>query len=390
MAHPRLTILILAQNSARHLERTLPNLRDVADELVVGVDSLSTDDSPDVVKPFADCVFGFPHEAALPADAASPGVDDFLLPHCTGDWILRVDHDETLGPEWRQESLLDSILSDRGVTHAFVPRRWAIAGDRYLSGRHWHPDADLRLFRNIPSIVRGPRTWHQQTRVAGEGRFLAEAYLVHWKNAWTSREERAATVRFYAGASSYTSHELYLYENQPYRTRPLAEPLPDPRFDVDYPASADARFRAAIHVLQAPDTMLAGDIEPVLVSIHNGSSRRLRPDSDLVRDRGLRLAYHWWSDPPGSEPVVFDGERWVLPRSIEPGEYALAWMRLRAPAQPGAYRAQLDLVEEGVSWFGAHVETPSFPVNVVAWPQENWYPELPEALHQVGPSPGRA
>jgi glycosyltransferase involved in cell wall biosynthesis len=184
MAHPALTILVLARDSARNLERTLPNLRAVADQLVIAVDSLSTDDTPEVVRPFADRVVAFPHEAVSPdTGSAGPGLDEYVLPSCTGDWILRVDHDETLGPEWQNEALLDSILSDRWVTHARIPKRWAVGGgDRYISGRHWHPDSNLRLFRNIPSILLLPQVWHQDLQVYGEGRCLADAYLVHWSN----------------------------------------------------------------------------------------------------------------------------------------------------------------------------------------------------------------
>jgi hypothetical protein len=64
--------------------------------------------------------------------------------------------------------------------------------------------------------------------------------------------------------------------------------MPDAHFEVNYAKSGDPRFRAAIHVLRAPETMLAGDIAGVLVSIHNGSSRPLRPDSDRRRPLPFR------------------------------------------------------------------------------------------------------
>ena len=179
MAGPRLTIVVLARDSARYFERTLPNLRSIADELVIGIDSLSQDDSSEVAHRFADRVINFSHASILPdGSGAGPGVDEFVLPHCAGDWILRLDHDETLGPEWSDRELLESILSDWRVTHAFVPRRWAGGnGESYICGRHWHPDGTLRLFRNIPSLIQMPRVWHQDVRCAGEGRYLAELYL---------------------------------------------------------------------------------------------------------------------------------------------------------------------------------------------------------------------
>ncbi len=152
-----------ARDSARSLERILPKLREVADQLVIGVDSASKDDSPEVAKPFADRVVSFPHEEIIPdTGSTGPGVDEYVLPHCRGDWILRVDHDETPGPEWLDAGLMESILSERRVTHIRVPKRWAVGeGDKYISNRHWHPDANVRLFRNIASILRMPRNWHE-------------------------------------------------------------------------------------------------------------------------------------------------------------------------------------------------------------------------------------
>ncbi len=187
--------------------------------------------------------------------------------------------------------------------------------------------------------------------------FLA-AFLIgyNWSNVWGTRAERVKRALFYAQRSQYTSHELYLHEYQNYETRPLYEAMPDATFEIDYPARCDSRFRVALHILRSPSVMLAGDVEPVLLAIHNGSSRWLRPHhTDAVMAK-INLAYHWLHDSPKRDAAVYDGERWVLPRSIAPGEYALAWMRIRAPLKPGAYLLQLDLVEEGVSWFGCQGE----------------------------------
>jgi hypothetical protein len=187
----------------------------------------------------------------------------------------------------------------------------------------------------------------------------------------------------------YTSHEFYLYELQPHETRPLYEPLPNPRFEVAYAGSSDARFRAAIRVFEAPEAMIAGDVAPVLLGLHNGSSRPLHPDSDMVRASEFAFTQHWWKRGTGKaeEPVVFGGERWPLPRRVAPGEFALAWMRLRAPEEPGEYRVQLDLIEEGASWFSQHVEMPSLTVAVSQQPAGEWYPDLPPNLRLQMPGP---
>jgi len=51
--------------------------------------------------------------------------------------------------------------------------------------------------------------------------------------------------------------------------------------------------------------------------------------------------------------VEYDGLRTPLPRPLAPGESCSAAVRLRTPSQPGRYLLEIDLVEEGVSWFSA-------------------------------------
>jgi hypothetical protein len=50
-----------------------------------------------------------------------------------------------------------------------------------------------------------PGAWHQDMRCAGEGRYLAELYLVHWGNLWTSRAGRPKVSGFPAGAATNVS-----------------------------------------------------------------------------------------------------------------------------------------------------------------------------------------
>jgi hypothetical protein len=93
----RLTVFTKALDSAANLERVLPGYRDVADEVVVGIDSATCDDSWEVARKYADRVFSFPHGCAFGGGELPRSVFfEHLFPHCTGDWILQLDHDETL------------------------------------------------------------------------------------------------------------------------------------------------------------------------------------------------------------------------------------------------------------------------------------------------------
>jgi hypothetical protein len=81
-----------------------------------------------------------------------------------------------------------------------------------------------------------------------------------------------------------------------------------------------------------------------------------------VRNSGVRpwpatgakpvaLSYHWYDDAT-RRLVIFDGVRTPLPRDIDPGVTVRLSTALVAPAQPGRYRLHLELVHEGITWFG--------------------------------------
>src|SRR5262249_37103767 len=145
-----------------------------------------------------------------------------VLPHCRGDWVLRIDQDETLSPQWHDCSYVQNLLADRAMTHCWLPRRWAVPpGDRYISNRHWHPDYQLRLIRNISSLVIFNRSPHSPLVVAGESRRLSDSWIIHWDYVWHDRAMREGKVEFYKALGSYTGEEFYLYEEQRYETRPL-------------------------------------------------------------------------------------------------------------------------------------------------------------------------
>jgi peptidoglycan hydrolase-like amidase len=84
-------------------------------------------------------------------------------------------------------------------------------------------------------------------------------------------------------------------------------------------------------------------------------------------DRPVRLSYHWL-DAAG-RLVVWDGARTDLPRDLAPGESIALSALVVAPAQPGAYLLQWDLLQENVAWFSTRgVPAPTLPVQVGALP----------------------
>jgi hypothetical protein len=65
----------------------------------------------------------------------------------------------------------------------------------------------------------------------------------------------------------------------------------------------------------------------------------------------LNLAYHWLA--PGGPTLVFDGRRTPLPGRVAAGESVSLEASIGVPVKPGDYVLELDLVQEGVAWFGS-------------------------------------
>ena len=92
----------------------------------------------------------------------------------------------------------------------------------------------------------------------------------------------------------------------------------------------------------AVEQVQAGALSSARVELENAGSATWRP-------RRVKLSYHWL-DGHGN-PIVWDGLRTELERSIEPGGLVQASLELRGPIPPGPYALALDLVEEGRFWF---------------------------------------
>ena len=65
----------------------------------------------------------------------------------------------------------------------------------------------------------------------------------------------------------------------------------------------------------------------------------------------VRLSYHWRDDATGNMSV-YDGIRTTLPGDVDPGATVRVRARVAAPPRPGRYRLHLEMVHEGVTWFG--------------------------------------
>ena len=74
-----------------------------------------------------------------------------------------------------------------------------------------------------------------------------------------------------------------------------------------------------------------------------------------ARERGggvhqVSVGNHWL-DPNGKILINDDG-RSALLRDLKPGDAVESALTVNAPAAPGRYLLEVDMLQEGVSWFG--------------------------------------
>lgn len=139
-----LSVCTPARDEAHDLERTLASFRGVADQLVVGIDYRSKDDSWEIAEQYADVVFTITDPKGPPGDEAPKvhfgHIRNRCIERCDGDWIFMTEAHERLLTG--QDELLQLDALPAGVRVGFVKR----TGQGQQWGFPW-------LFRNDPKIT---------------------------------------------------------------------------------------------------------------------------------------------------------------------------------------------------------------------------------------------
>lgn len=112
---------------------------------------------------------------------------------------------------------------------------------------------------------------------------------------------------------------------------------------------ADADFRAELRAVEIPARVAAKSRAEIRVAVRNAGGAVW-----LARERGLSpfqlSAGNHWLDASGNVVAGDDG-RGALPRDLGPGEEAEITFAVNAPRLPGDYLLEIDVLQEGVSWF---------------------------------------
>jgi glycosyl transferase family 2 len=350
-----LSVCIVARDAGSRLRELIEHVGGFADQIVVGVDDASTDDTLDVARAVADIVVRFAHPR-MP----DPALMD-VLRFARGDWILSLDDDERV--DGRFPALLPELLEDERHSHYWFPRKWVVDADppRYVRAHPWYPDWQLRLFRNDLRTVWHPVEVHEGYRVVGMGSHEARTSIVHLERLLTTERDRQEKVRRYRRFRGDRRHEDYYGPIDRSQVFPLEDP------PVDAPGLRDAGQRegrvvegvrrglepgtpppwGAMLGASTPARVEAGSHHTVEVLTENtGALRWIPPREDWPR---LFLSYH--VARPDGAIAEWDGARTPIGAIVDPGERWLSLARFVAPTKPGEYLVGWDVVSEGEIWF---------------------------------------
>ncbi len=126
----------------------------------------------------------------------------------------------------------------------------------------------------------------------------------------------------------------------PSHLRPEAE-----QRDVSSPMPASA-YAASLRVENdLPSQVMPGATISLVASVTNTGDRPWRQ----AESGPLRLGNHWLS--PAHVMLIQDDGRASLPGEIEPARPCHVTLEVTAPAEPGEYVLECDIVHEGISWF---------------------------------------
>ncbi len=133
----QITAVIIAFNESRHIAECIVSAQQVCDEVIVVVDSKTSDDTAAISEKCGAVVV---HQEYL-GDGPQKAV---AVPQARNDWILALDADERL--ESDAVELINTLDLSRHDVDAYAFRRRNFVGDHWIKAAGFYPDVVTRLY----------------------------------------------------------------------------------------------------------------------------------------------------------------------------------------------------------------------------------------------------
>jgi 4-amino-4-deoxy-L-arabinose transferase-like glycosyltransferase len=158
------------------------------------------------------------------------------------------------------------------------------------------------------------------------------------------RDEGAPAGAVVISSEGFCSRCRKLYQREPLLVYLVEEP---PRKPALLP---DEAMRAEIRAVNISQTFVAGQAVTIRVAVRNAGDATWyageRPGVPLQ----VRLGNHWLGQDLST--VVNDDGRAALLRDVAPGQEVEIELTINPPGNSGKYVLELDMLQEGASWFG--------------------------------------
>lgn len=358
-----LTVSIITCDSESRLEQLLHEVSCFADQIVVGVDTASRDQTFEIAADLADVVYRFEHPPGQLAGARM-----LVFRYATGEWILSLDDDESITDSF--DELLPALMADPVVTNYWFLRHWIVdrASFEYLRAPAWFPDWQLRLFRNDASLVWKPALPHSGYYVQGRSHMEPRVAIHHFEPVLLNGEERARKIATYrdAGGPEEIERQYSIPADVPRafavpRKRSVPRRRDRARAQID-PHVMDARpprcapWGSRVLQVEMPTRLRAGEEFVAEVTARNTGQQAWTPGNWSMRAPLVRLSFHIFTAEGAL--VQWDNARCGVADIVRPDECTTIFFVGRAPARRGQYVFEWDFISEHETWFAENGSTP--------------------------------
>jgi len=219
-----LDLIILTLNEELNLEYCLRSVEGLPKNIFV-VDSGSTDRTAEIAKRYGAVVVT--HEFRTQAEQFNWALDNLPL---KSEWILRLDADEVLLPELREEIAASLLGFPAEVTGLYLKRRMMFLG-RWIRHGGYYPTWILRLFRRGKARSEQAELNEHIVLLEGTSERLKNDFVDHDHEglaSWTNKHEGYASrhARFLTGLKNghdNTFIQPQLFGPQAHRKRWLVQ-----------------------------------------------------------------------------------------------------------------------------------------------------------------------